>query len=162
MKNLIKQMFTTEDLSAIASAIGEAEKTTAGEIRVSIRQKRKWREKKRTIEELARQEFHILGMTKTKERTGILIFLLLEDKKFFILADEGIHTKVEDGTWDRLRKKCRIISLRKIFAMASSTVSSRSDGSSRSSFRQRLPIRMNSLMTFMCNRGSEYSFCSYS
>ena len=99
MKNLVKKMFTKEDLAAIASAIGEAEKTTAGEIRVSIRQRRKWREKKRTLDELARQEFHLLGMTKTKERTGILIFLLLEDKKFYILADQGIHAKVEDGTW---------------------------------------------------------------
>ena len=105
MKNLVKQMFTKEDLSAIASAIGEAEKTTAGEIRVSIRQKRKWRERKHTIEEIARQEFHSLGMTKTKDRTGILIFLLLEDKKFFILADDGIHTKVEDGTWDKIAKE---------------------------------------------------------
>jgi uncharacterized membrane protein len=102
MKNLVKQMFTKEDLDAIASAVGEAEKTTAGEIRVSIRQKRKWREKKRTIEEIARQEFHVLGMTKTKDRTGILIFLLLEDKKFFILADDGIHTKVKDGVWDTI------------------------------------------------------------
>ena len=102
MKNLVKQMFTKEDLTAIASAICEAEKTTAGEIRVSIRQKRKWREKKRTIEEIARQEFHVLGMTKTKDRTGILIFLLLEDKNFFILADDGIHTKVKDGSWDKI------------------------------------------------------------
>jgi uncharacterized membrane protein len=102
MKNLVKQMFTKEDLSAIASAISEAEKSTAGEIRVSIRQKRKWRERKHTIEEIARQEFHVLGMTKTKDRTGILLFLLLEDKKFFILADDGIHTKVENGTWEKI------------------------------------------------------------
>ena len=105
MKNLVKQMFAKEDLAAIAIAVGEAEKTTAGEIRVSIRQRRKWREKKRTIEELTRQEFHLLGMTKTKDRTGILIFLLLEDKKFFILADDGIHAKVEDGTWDKITKE---------------------------------------------------------
>jgi uncharacterized membrane protein len=41
-------------------------------------------------------------MTETKDRTGILIFLLLEDKKFFILADEGIHTKVKDGMWRKI------------------------------------------------------------
>jgi len=105
MKNLVKQLFNKEDLDAIAAAIGEAEKTTTGEIRVSIRQKRKWQEKKRTIEEMARHEFHVLGMTKTKDRTGILIYLLLEDKKFFILADEGIHAKVEDGTWDRIARE---------------------------------------------------------
>jgi len=102
MKNLIKKLFTKEDLIAIATAIGGAEKTTAGEIRVSIRQKRRWRERKCTIEEMARQEFQLLGMAKTKDRTGILIFLLLEDKKFFILADEGIHTKVEDGVWTKI------------------------------------------------------------
>jgi uncharacterized membrane protein len=102
MKNLVKQLFSNEDLSSIASAIGEAEKTTAGEIRVSIRQKRKWTERRSTIEEIARKEFYVLGMTKTKDRTGILIFLLLEDKKFYILADEGIHTKVEQGTWDKI------------------------------------------------------------
>ena len=102
MKNLVKQILTTEDLSSIAAVIREAEKTTAGEIRVSIRQKRKWAERTRTLEEIARKEFHLLGMTKTKDRMGILIFLLLEDKKFYILADEGIHTKVEHGTWDRI------------------------------------------------------------
>ena len=45
MKNLVKQLFSKEDLAALAAAIGEAEKTTAGEIRVSIRQRRKWRRK---------------------------------------------------------------------------------------------------------------------
>jgi uncharacterized membrane protein len=105
MKNLIKKMFTEEDLTAVSSAIGEAEKTTSGEIRVSIRQKRRWRERKLGIEELARHEFESLGMMKTRDRTGILIFLLLEDRRFFILADEGIHTRVEDGTWAEIAEE---------------------------------------------------------
>jgi uncharacterized membrane protein len=95
-------LFTKEDLTSIISAIGKAEKITSGEIRVSIRQKRCWREKKLTIEEIARREFQLLGMGKKKERTGILIFLLLEDKKFYLFADEGIHTKVEDGKWKKI------------------------------------------------------------
>jgi uncharacterized membrane protein len=102
MKNLVKKMFTKEDLAAIATVIGGAEKTTAGEIRVNLRQKRRWRERKYTIEEMARQEFQKLGMPKTKDRTGILIFLLLEDRKFYVLADEGIHTKVEEGVWTKI------------------------------------------------------------
>jgi uncharacterized membrane protein len=99
MKNIIKNLFTREDLVTIVAAIGEAEKTTAGEIRVSIRQKRRWREKKLSLEEMARREFQVLGMNKTKDRTGILLFLLIEDQKFFILADEGIHEKVEQERW---------------------------------------------------------------
>jgi uncharacterized membrane protein len=102
MKNLVKKLLTQTDLTAIAAAIGRAEETTAGEIRVSIRQKRRWREKKLSIEAMSRQEFHSLGMTKTKDRTGVLIFLLLDDRKFFILADDGIHTKVDQSTWTKI------------------------------------------------------------
>lgn len=102
MKNLVKKLFTKEDLTAIAAAISGAEKTTAGEIRVSIRQKRRWRERKLSIEEMARREFHDLRMTKTKDQTGILIFLLMDERKFFILADEGIHTMVEEATWAKI------------------------------------------------------------
>ncbi|MGA3287564.1 MAG: TPM domain-containing protein [Bacteroidota bacterium] len=105
MKNLVKKLFTKEDLSAIAAAISEAEKLTAGEIRVSIRQKRRWRERKLSIEEMARREFHDLGMTKTKDHTGILIFLLMDERKFFILADEGIHNKVEEATWTKIAEE---------------------------------------------------------
>jgi uncharacterized membrane protein len=105
MAQHVKRIFAKEDLAAIASAIKETEKTTAGEIRVSIRQKRGWRERKLTIEQLARKEFHLLRMAETKERIGMLIFLLLQQRQFYILADEGIHAKVEDGTWERIAKE---------------------------------------------------------
>jgi uncharacterized membrane protein len=105
MKIQVKKIFSQEDLTDIAAAIGEVEKTTAGEIRVSVRQRRRWRERSLTIGEMARQEFQLLGMTKTKDRTGILLFLLLQDRKFFILADEGIHTKVEEETWTRIARE---------------------------------------------------------
>lgn len=105
MTHHVKKMFSKEDLAAIAASIKEAEKTTAGEIRVSIRQKRGWRERKLSLEQLARKEFHLLRMTNTKERIGILIFLLMQQRQFFILADEGIHAKVEGGTWDKIAKE---------------------------------------------------------
>ena len=41
-------------------------------------------------------------MGQTKDRTGILILLLMSERKFQIIADEGIHAKVADGTWDRV------------------------------------------------------------
>jgi uncharacterized membrane protein len=102
MENLVKNLFTKEDFAAIVAAIGEAERKTAGEIRVSIRQKRRWREKKLNIEEMARREFHNLRMTKTQDKTGILIFLLMEERKFFVFADAGIHTKVKETTWTKI------------------------------------------------------------
>jgi uncharacterized membrane protein len=102
MRNLAKKMFSEEDLKSISAAVTAAEKSTIGEIRVDIRQKRKWRERTLTLEQIARREFHELGMNRTAERTGILIFLLLEDRAFYILADEGIHGKVEENTWQKI------------------------------------------------------------
>ena len=102
MGNLVKKLFTNDDLLAIAAAISEAEKATSGEIRVSVRQKRKWGERKLSLDALARKEFLHLGMAKTDQRTGILIFLLLSERKFYIFADEGIHSKVETDTWVKI------------------------------------------------------------
>ena len=82
MTNHVKRLLAETDLHAIARYIAEQEKQTSGQIRVSIRQSRARNERGRSIEELARKEFHALGMAKTAERSGVLIFLLLEDRKF--------------------------------------------------------------------------------
>jgi len=97
--NLVKNFLTKQDLKDIADAIGAQEKRTSGEIRVAVRQKRARKEKSLSVEQLARHEFVHLGMVKTKERTGILIFILLEAREFFILADEHINAKVPPDTW---------------------------------------------------------------
>ena len=59
-------------------------------------------EKKLSIYDMALREFYRLGMDKTRDNTGVLIYLLLSDKKFQIIADKGIHEKVEDGTWQKI------------------------------------------------------------
>lgn len=38
----------------------------------------------------------------TRDRTGVLVFLALFERRAVILADAGIHAKVEEGVWDRL------------------------------------------------------------
>lgn len=92
-----------DDLLMISNAIREAEKTTSGEIRVSIREKKHFLRRKKTIGELAKEEFFRLGMDKTRDKTGILIYLLLSEKKFHILADTGINEKVEKNTWHKIK-----------------------------------------------------------
>ncbi|HLX11601.1 MAG TPA: TPM domain-containing protein [Bacteroidota bacterium] len=99
---LFKHILSKEDLAAIAQAIGETEARTSGEIRVVLRHSRHWNEMKLSMHEIALREFVHLGMEKTKHRTGVLIMLLLSKKKFQIIADEGIHSRVEDGTWDKI------------------------------------------------------------
>jgi len=39
---------------------------------------------------------------RTAERTGILIFLSLFERRVVILADSGIHARVADGEWDAM------------------------------------------------------------
>jgi len=39
---------------------------------------------------------------KTRDRTGILIFLALGEHRAVILADEGINRAVPEGLWDRV------------------------------------------------------------
>jgi len=80
-----------------------AEKTTAGEICISIKEHKKFGQKKKSIKELAEKEFFKQGIDKTRDKTGILIFILLESRQFFILADSGINSKVPPKTWDAIK-----------------------------------------------------------
>jgi len=104
-RNTLRKVLSADDLKLIAQAIGEAEMRTAGEIRVSIHERRHRRERKVPLHELALQEFHRLGMQNTRDRTGILIYILFSERKFHIVADEGIHKVVAEGTWNRIADK---------------------------------------------------------
>lgn len=42
------------------------------------------------------------GLHYTKAHTGILIFASLFERRVVVLADQGIHEKVQDGTWDEV------------------------------------------------------------
>ena len=40
------------------------------------------------------------GLFDTRDRTGILIFISLRERRVELIADSGINEKVESGTWD--------------------------------------------------------------
>lgn len=50
----------------------------------------------------ALQAFFEHGLTRTRDRTGILIMVSLMERRVQILADEGINEKVEPGAWEEL------------------------------------------------------------
>jgi putative membrane protein len=52
------------------------------------------------VQRAAELAFHQLGMIETRERTGILIYVSLLERRVVVLADRGIHARVADGTWD--------------------------------------------------------------
>lgn len=107
IKDLIYKFFNDDDFLRISKKIKEVEKTTSGEVRVSIKEKRNFRQRGKDIRKLAEEEFYRLGMDKTRDNTGILIFILLEERKYYILADSGINSKVSQATWDSVRDKMK-------------------------------------------------------
>lgn len=101
-KELIYYFFNDDELLRISSKIKKTEESTSGEICISIKEYRSFFQRNKSLKELAVKEFYELGMDKTRDRTGILIFILLEDRQFYILADEEINEKVSPETWDEI------------------------------------------------------------
>ncbi|OGU34967.1 MAG: hypothetical protein A2068_04575 [Ignavibacteria bacterium GWB2_35_6b] len=100
---LLYNFFTDDDFLRISNKINEMEKITAGEIRVAIKEEKQFLKRNKTTRELAEEEFHKLKMDETRDKTGILLYLLLKERQFYILADAGINEKVKQETWDKIR-----------------------------------------------------------
>ncbi len=81
----------------IVAAIHNAEQKTTGQIHVSISHKH--------INDpvaAAQEEFLRLGMEKSPERNGVLIFVAPRAHKFAVIGDEAVHAKCGDEFWRKL------------------------------------------------------------
>lgn len=81
----------------IVAAIREAELRSSGEIRVFIT-----RHRPAEILSAARSAFTRLGMTATRERNGVLIYVAPAVRQFAIIGDEGIHARCGQEFWDHV------------------------------------------------------------
>lgn len=63
--------------------------------------------KEKAVKERAVRTFYERGLYKTKKHTGVLFFLSLLEHKVWILADKGIHGKLQQQT---LNKFARMVS----------------------------------------------------
>jgi len=93
------RILTKAELHLLSEQISEIEKKTAAEIRIVVRHRKHWSERKLTSRQIAEREFGSLGMSKTKLRTGILVFILFSERKFELLADRGIAAVLPDEFW---------------------------------------------------------------
>jgi putative membrane protein len=61
---------------------------------------------KRRLEEAVRERalraFYEKGLYRTREETGILIFISLLEHKVWIIGDRGINVKIPPGSWQRM------------------------------------------------------------
>lgn len=53
-------------------------------------------------DEQAFQEFYGAGLQRTKAATGVLLFVSLLERRAVVMADEGIASKVDQGTWKQV------------------------------------------------------------
>jgi uncharacterized membrane protein len=83
------------DQEKVKHAIESAEHRTSGEICVSVA-RLFWG----SIEKAADKAFVRLGMTRTKDRNGVLFFVVPARRKFVVLGDRGIHERVGQAFWD--------------------------------------------------------------
>ena len=90
------------DIDKIKNKISEIEKLTSGEIVVSIKEKRNFLDKKKSLFELAKKEFEKAKIADTKDSTGVLIFILFSEKQFYILPDNNIIKFVDKNFWQNL------------------------------------------------------------
>ncbi len=100
-----RQFLSDTDFDAIVQAIGTAEAETSGEIRVHLERRlpRRQGDKRGDVSQRAHEVFGHLGMHRVAERHAVLIYLALEDRKLAIVGDEGIHGRVGDLYWARVR-----------------------------------------------------------
>ena len=78
----------------VVAAIMEAEKATSGEIRVHIEDICDVDPRIR-----AQHTFGKLGMHNTAARTGVLVYVACESRKFAVIGDEGINNVVPKDFW---------------------------------------------------------------
>lgn len=103
-KKIIYNYLNDDELLRISNKIREVEKFTAGELVVSIKEKKDFWEKIKPLSSLAEKEFMSAKISKTAGATGILIFIVLISKEFYILSDKKINEKVEQSTWNAISK----------------------------------------------------------
>jgi uncharacterized membrane protein len=84
----------------IVKTIAEAEQKTSGEIRVFISRK----EPEDPVA-AAQKAFLHLGMDKTKEKNGVLLFFAPRVRKFAIIGDAAVHALCGDEFWKEVAQE---------------------------------------------------------
>ena len=95
----LRRHLSEADLDRIAGAIGAVEKKTSGELRVHVVARLLPLENARRR---AIREFFRLGMDRTKEGSGVLLFVAARSSRFEIVADRGIDEQIPSGTWGEI------------------------------------------------------------
>ncbi len=93
----VREFMSEPDLDAVRHAITQAEAGTSAEIRVHLDHRCPGDPMARAV-----AVFERLGMHKTAERHGVLIYVAIADRKLAVIGDQAIHERVGEGYWRAL------------------------------------------------------------
>jgi uncharacterized membrane protein len=93
----LKGFLGTLDNERIVAAIREAESRCRGEIRVHVSHA-----EVQDVRSEAATAFDRLGMARTRERNGVLVFVAPRSQRFAVLGDAGIHAGCGDAAWEEI------------------------------------------------------------
>ena len=93
-----KEFLSNLEHERIVQAIRDGESKTSGEIRVFV-QRGKLNADPLVV---AQKKFQRLGMSKTRERNAVLIFLAPRAHKFAVVGDQAIHEKCGEQFWQHI------------------------------------------------------------
>lgn len=91
-----KEFFTPAEKQQVVEAIQKAEQRTSGEVRVFVESRCRYVDSIDRAAEL----FFQLGMDKTEERNGTIIYVAVKDRQAAVFGDQGIHQKVGQQYWE--------------------------------------------------------------
>lgn len=92
-------ILSDKEQQLIQEAVEAAERFTSGEIRICIE-----KSCKEPVLDRAVQYFKKLGMDKTVQRNGVLIYIATNDHQFAIIGDAGINQVVPKNFWDNTKE----------------------------------------------------------
>ncbi len=90
----IEEWLTPSELDRVRDAVRAAEMRTSGEIRVHLDVAIM-----ENVLDHAAFVFDELGMTRTKDRNGVMIYVSVPGRKVAVIGDVAIHAKLGDGYW---------------------------------------------------------------
>ena len=100
----LRRIFTPKVLARIEAAIKASEATHSGEIRFVVEGALDGAPlfRNQPARERALDIFSQLRIWDTEQNNGVLIYLLLADRDFEIVADRGIDAKVGAAGWEKI------------------------------------------------------------
>jgi uncharacterized membrane protein len=107
---IARRAFDHATLVAIESAVAASEQTHRGQVRFVVEAELHIHQLWMGLSSRARalEVFSGLRVWDTEENNGVLIYVLLADRKVEIIADRGIHTNVGEERWRAICKEMEL------------------------------------------------------